>query len=86
MVLTADEREAHPEFEKELLDVRDKPAFEFGFFMFFGQRKELERVRVFQSLSGQISGRGWQRFVEIRDGLSLSTVEVGLDLVNEYGP
>jgi hypothetical protein len=48
--------------------------------------EEVETVRVFDDLRGQIRLRGRQRGREVRDGLALPRVEVRLDPVHQHRP
>ena len=54
MDLPADEGEPGSEFQQKLLDVIDQAGFEVAFDGVVVQRQEVEQVRVFQRLLGQV--------------------------------
>jgi len=53
-ILPSEKREARPQFQKELLDVRNEAGFDFALIRVLGQRKEIEVVGIFQKLLGEV--------------------------------
>jgi hypothetical protein len=83
--LLADEGEAGPQLDQELLDMREQPFLEGVFLSFFGEREELEVVGVFEDLAGEVGFGGGEAPDEVGGGLALAPVEVALDPVYEDG-
>jgi hypothetical protein len=83
-ILTGDEREAHAQLQKEVLQVCQQVLFQFSFPSIFAERQEIECVRVLRDLLSQIRLRRWRCPTKIRHGGSRTLVQGGLYLVDAH--
>lgn len=85
-VLTADEREALAEFEKEPLNVLDQLRFQFAFVKRLRDGEEIEDGGVFQRLPREVRLRGGKRGGEVGNRFAVPLVSEGVDLQGENVP
>src|SRR3954471_17042109 len=85
MMLAADEGKSFPHLEKEVLDPNDKGPLQVSFLSVVGERQKVELVGVLQDLLREVRRWRRQRAIKIRDSMSLTVVQAGLDLRREHG-
>ena len=83
VVLAANEREAFPQFQQEAPDVFKQAAFQIPLVRLTAEREEVEVVRVFEKLLGEVGLRRRQGTVEVVLHLTLTRIKIGVDLVDE---
>ena len=84
--LPANEREADSQLKEKFLDVAYKAGLYVSFVSILGEREEIEIIRIFEELLGEIGLRLWKRGLRIGGRLPLATVKVALDLHDEDVP
>lgn len=84
--LAPDKRKANSKFDKELLQVDEQLTLEIALLRRFREREEVEIVRVFDELLGQIGLRSGEGLLEVGDRLSLPVIQLTLDLHDEHVP
>ncbi len=82
-ILASHEREADAQFQQEVAQVTKQPLLQIALAGVLGQGEEVERVGVFQQFAGQVGLRSGQSTVEVGDRLSLTVVQVRVDVVRE---
>jgi len=63
--------------------VFEQTTLEVPLVSFRTEGQEIEIVRVFRDLPGEIGLRSWQGAVEVRDGFALTLEKAAFDLVNQ---
>ena len=79
-ILAPDEREPNSQLKEELAYVLEKTRLEVALLRFAGEREEIEVVRVFQELLGEVRLRRRKGLPEVRERLPLSAIKPCLDL------
>src|ERR1035437_2783225 len=84
--LTSDEGKSHAEFDEKLAQVRKKPMFEVALLCLRRKGEEIEIVRIFDELLGEIRLCRWQSRLKVRERLPLPPVKATLNLHDENVP
>ncbi|MNT69842.1 hypothetical protein D3C72_2081840 [compost metagenome] len=84
--LPTNEGKTRTQLQQEIGDVLHQRAFDLAFLCFIAQAKEIEAVRVFQRLNGQIGLRRGQALIEVGNGFARALQQAGFDMDVQHIP
>ncbi|MNV66993.1 hypothetical protein D3C71_1597750 [compost metagenome] len=84
--LPPDESKARTQLQQEIGDVLYQRILDLAFLCFIAQAEEIEAVRIFQRLDGQIGLRCRQALIEVGDGFARALQQAGFDMDVQHIP